>query len=867
MTRRGEALPTPAGSVDVTVEEDGDAAMVAMGSRSVSAAGMNSIDLVVALGSDAFGRVSVDHTTAPAANEFSRINSLVSSSPSGGSEAFSRTNALWPQTPSSRTIEIDEDRECLAQIVEVLQGLHHFETIRNMLHRYCLESKASCVPAALIVNGVETLSSLTGDWRPGSGPRSGEETLHFARCVMESTKRPLRITSATTPEEYLRMNTGANLRLEYLGTLYAIGGRAYIYEESSDGVRPDFVQAMYRYSAACRALYQKLAAPNDAGCWHALEQALYCSHVKGDKSEDVWRALGDVSSDVLAAGYHNEKLITQDTPFFLAETRRRVFVKAYVLNMALSSLFDRPPRISRRYSSTLAPLNLSDDEVLAEPEQLRAAQSRLSADGWDMSGPYYPSSFIRMRLATAEISEEILDQTYQPSIPGARERLQALSARSCEAWRTLPPQLKYKTNYWTTGLPPKVCQMLMITYLGFATTDFHIYRALALAQADPQAMTPLIQVSFDVVTMLMGLGEARIRDARAHRDFSYLLLLHGMPAAVVLIEALQKMGRQRPPLLALPEGITRASLVRTLSIFVGQLDTACEPSDTNKDVCTQASDALSRALDDVLNAPMVAVENHEAVEAQHGAAMTGYGNEIPDLGDTQPIVTFPDATTRTPQPHLPLHPHKRNRHRHPYSSGHIPVSGLLPTCKTIREEAKLIFYVANTFRLTVDDNTPHNSHAFLTRISKEACKAMAKVIIRYKAIEPSAVTHPRHSLQNIHHNLKATQAANPFKLEAFEEVKNQIIAYWHGWAGWLCWVTDKIGGLEKLEHEFNADYDPKDPLKGKRVGRIFTSLWDHHIDHELARCQDPAFVRLMVRSLQQDWARVGSDGVEEELAE
>ncbi|KAK4565902.1 hypothetical protein LTR86_003751 [Recurvomyces mirabilis] len=657
MTRGGGGpLPTPAGSVDVTVEEeDGDAAMAAMGGRSVSGAGMNSIDLVVALGSDALGRTSVDHATAPGGDLFSNINSIVSSSLSGDPEAFSRTNALWPQSPLTRNVEVDEERHCLSQIVEILQGLRHFNTIRNMLHRYCLESKASCVPAALIVNGVETLSSLTGDWRPGSGQRSQEETLQFARCVMESTKRPLRITSATTPEGYLRMNTGANLRLEYLGTLYAIGGRAYIYEESSDGVRPDFVQAMYRYSAACRALYQKLAAPNDAGCWHALEQALYCSHVKGDKSEDVWRALGDVSSDILAAGYHNEKLITQDTPFFLAETRRRVFVKAYVLNMALSSLFDRPPRISRRYSSTLAPLNLSDDEVLAEPERLRAAQSRLSADGWDMSGPYYPSSFIRMRLATAEISEEILDQTYQPSIPGARERLQyvlstshellpcleeltppdrALSARSCEAWRTLPPQLKYKTDFWSAGLPRKVCQMLMITYLGFATTDFHIYRALALAQADSQAMMPLIQVSFDVVTMLMALGEARIRDVRAHRDFSYLLLLHGMPAAVVLIEALQKLGRQRPPLLVLPEGITRASLVRTLSIFVGQLDSACEPSDTNKDVCTQASDALSRALDDVLNAPMMAVgESSRVVETQSAAAMA-FESEMPDLGDT-----------------------------------------------------------------------------------------------------------------------------------------------------------------------------------------------------------------------------------------
>ncbi|KAK4565903.1 hypothetical protein LTR86_003752 [Recurvomyces mirabilis] len=163
------------------------------------------------------------------------------------------------------------------------------------------------------------------------------------------------------------------------------------------------------------------------------------------------------------------------------------------------------------------------------------------------------------------------------------------------------------------------------------------------------------------------------------------------------------------------------------------------------------------------------------------------------------------------------------------SSGRIPESSVLQTCKTIREETKFIFYIANTFRLTVDDNTPHKSHAFLIRTFKGACKAIRKVVIRYQAIDPSTVTQPEHSLQKIHRNLKATRTANPFQLKALEDVKHQIIAYWHGWAGWFCWVIDQIGGHEKLEHEFNADNDRKYPLRvsgpGVRAADVGGLAW------------------------------------------
>ena len=81
------------------------------------------------------------------------------------------------------------------------------------------------------------------------------------------------------------------------------------------------------------------------------------------------------------------------------------------------------------------------------------------------------------------------------------------------------------------------------------------------------------------------------------------MISHGLSPAIALVDAIQKLARHGPNSLTLPPGLTRASIIRTLSVFVAQLDTAFEPADTNYDICLQASKAISRTLDEALNAP------------------------------------------------------------------------------------------------------------------------------------------------------------------------------------------------------------------------------------------------------------------------
>ncbi|KAK5111350.1 hypothetical protein LTR62_005190 [Meristemomyces frigidus] len=531
--------------------------------------------------------------------QIARPNDLVRRSQSlQGSESM----APWPSPQTATTDSGAGDEERILMIAEILDGLRHFEMMRQSLRKYCLETKASSTPSWLIVSGVETLETLAGSHQPGS-----LRTIDYARRVLELSKRPLVITSSTTPAEFASMYSGPNLRLDYLGIVCAIAGRSYIYEESECGINDDFVQTMYRYSAICRRLSRDVSPMTDVMTWHALEHMLFSSHVIGDKSEEVWRGIGDLSSDILTLGYHKEASVTKDAPFFLAETRRRTYMKTYCLDMAVSSLFDRPLRLSRRFSDIQLPLDLPDAAVTAPPDELGAAREHLSPDGWNTTGAYNPASFLRMRVITAQIKEEILEHTFALSTPQSRERLRALSARNQESWASYPWHLRYTSTCWSSGLSGKICQMIMIAYLGYATIDFHIYRALE--RGDPTATTPLIKVSYDVVTMLIELGESRRREPRSHRDYSYLILLHGIPAAIVLVEALQKLTRTHQPSTArpfsgLPPTLTRSNLIRSLAVFLSQLDSASEPRDTNHAVCMQASGLLAGALDEVLEGEM-----------------------------------------------------------------------------------------------------------------------------------------------------------------------------------------------------------------------------------------------------------------------
>ena len=117
-------------------------------------------------------------------------------------------------------------------------------------------------------------------------------------------------------------------------------------------------------------------------------------------------------------------------------------------------------------------------------------------------------------------------------------------------------------------------------------------------------------------------------------DFSFDLMLtqcqmfaYGLFCATILCSALQDITRD--PSKMLPEGLNRATLIRNLSVFIADLELVCGPGNINHEFCAQASKAISKALDDVLNGV---------------STTTVFVNNVPNIG----VLATPSSSSSLP---------------------------------------------------------------------------------------------------------------------------------------------------------------------------------------------------------------------------
>lgn len=65
--------------------------------------------------------------------------------------------------------------------------------------------------------------------------------------------------------------------------------------------------------------------------------------------------------------------------------------------------------LSHRYSSTPLPLDLSDQQLLSDPETLYKFIEQLDANGWNTDGEIYSTTILRARTSFSAIRSEVLD--------------------------------------------------------------------------------------------------------------------------------------------------------------------------------------------------------------------------------------------------------------------------------------------------------------------------------------------------------------------------------------------------------------------------------------------------------------------------
>jgi hypothetical protein len=123
--------------------------------------------------------------------------------------------------------------------------------------------------------------------------------------------------------------------------------------------------------------------------------------------------------DVFALGIHREAFNATETPFFLAEIRRKTFWRAHQLDF-----YDRPSRITSRYSDCELPLDLTDYDLCAEPAELILARQKLTPEGWNPEGMYTSTAWTRVRSILSRIREDILEYNFKPATAETQMRLE-----------------------------------------------------------------------------------------------------------------------------------------------------------------------------------------------------------------------------------------------------------------------------------------------------------------------------------------------------------------------------------------------------------------------------------------------------------
>lgn len=114
-------------------------------------------------------------------------------------------------------------------------------------------------------------------------------------------------------------------------------------------------------------------------------------------------------SDVIFGLGRSENNPNIQLPFFLDEIRRRLITGSYTLDKQLAMTLSRPPLIGRRYFDVQLPLDLSYDEVLADPDVRDAAISRLDSSGWNNQGSDQKAGWLRVSALVGSIREQILE--------------------------------------------------------------------------------------------------------------------------------------------------------------------------------------------------------------------------------------------------------------------------------------------------------------------------------------------------------------------------------------------------------------------------------------------------------------------------
>ncbi|KAF2868108.1 hypothetical protein BDV95DRAFT_157941 [Massariosphaeria phaeospora] len=439
------------------------------------------------------------------------------------------------------------------------------------------------------------------------------EIRSMSEKIWENTAKPLSslLNRHTTPREFCAMVTGEHLRWEVVGIIVTLVALLALTLQDGDPIfcshdeppvnRIALALKAHNASEMCVALCTDFGLMNDLFLWLLYENTVvYCSmRTKG--SYQNWVKTGSMSTAVVGFGLHEEIKVDDNTPFFIAEFRKRLFVCVYENDKYSSAYTGRPPRLTRHYCRLQLPLDLTDAQTMSDGLDLENVLSELDAEGWNQRNQVQRCTFARIEAFSANFLEEILEISLG-MLPTEEiiRRAADIEAREIETYEGLPPFLRIDDQNLSEHLRQAPYELLFLAYIKLGHLGHHFLLQRALVKKVGVDATKLLAICRETFSFILVLANNRDCLREFQVDLTQMFCINGVPAAAVIAVELLHQEQDPSSLSAMTNPLPRSDTIQDLSAFVACLG-AIRPENNSFLSCTRGRKFLKKILDTILD--------------------------------------------------------------------------------------------------------------------------------------------------------------------------------------------------------------------------------------------------------------------------
>ena len=352
-------------------------------------------------------------------------------------------------------------------------------------------------------------------------------------------------------------------------------------------------------SEECVSFCNQFDILNDLFLWLLYESTVLSASMHAKGSYANWLKSGVLCNAMVAFGLHQEIKADDETPFFISEFRKRLFVVVYENDKLTSIFIGRPPRLTRQYCRIQLPLDLTDAQTMSDGLDLETAIAGLDHEGWNQRGVVQRCTFSRVFASNALIMEEILELSLGfLSNEEVVRRAADIEARTIQLWEDYPAFLKLDDKHpWDRARAP--IELVFLAYIKLDVMWHHFLLQRILIKKVGVDSAKLLAVSRETFAFVLFLMNNRdfLRDFQL--DITQLLCMNGIPAAAVIaVELLhQEQGGS-----SLTTHLPRSETIQDLSVLVACLGTI-RPESGGYAICERGKKFLKKILDTILEPP------------------------------------------------------------------------------------------------------------------------------------------------------------------------------------------------------------------------------------------------------------------------